>query len=156
MRREPVGGNPRLPPGGIPRPPPLIFAAGLLALLASPAAARSERSTYHGFEKVWPTAVRHLAVDEKFKILERDAETGYVTFEVTDHGKVYGGALEVVKVDDGGRPATRLVLHIADRPSWMEGAVLDRLLAKLHKEHGDPPPPPPEKKPPADKPKKKK
>jgi hypothetical protein len=74
---------------------------------------------------------------------------------MTEKGKTYSGALEVVKVQDDGRPAIRLVLHIAERPSWMEGAVLDRLLAKLYKEQGDPPPPP-EKKPPADKPKKKK
>jgi hypothetical protein len=134
----------------------VILAAGLIAALAAPAAARSERSTYHTFDKVWPTAVRHLAVDEGFKIVERDAETGYVTFEMTDKGKAYSGALEVVKTTDDGRPAIRLVLTIADRPSWMEGAVLDRMLAKLYKEQGDPPPPPPEKKPPADKPKKKK
>ena len=134
----------------------LILAAALLAALAAPAAARSERQTYHSFEKVWPTAVRHLAVDEGFKILERDAETGYVTFEMTDKGKTYSGALEVVKTSDDGRAAIRLVLTIAERPSWMEGAVLDRMLAKLYKEQGDPPPPPPEKKPPADKPKKKK
>lgn len=133
----------------------LIFAAAITAALASSAAAKTERSTYHRFEKVWSTAVRHLAVDEKFKILERDAETGYVTFEMTDHGKVYGGALEVVKFEDGERTATRLVLHIAERPTWMEGAVLDRLLAKLHKEHGDPPSPP-EKKPPAEEPPKRK
>jgi len=134
----------------------LILAACCTAALASSAAAKTERSTYHRFDKVWSTAIRHLAVDEKFKILERDAETGYVTFEMSDHGKVYLGALEVVKVDEGERPATRLVLQIADRPSWMEGAVLDRLLAKLHKEHGDPPAPPPEKKPPPDNAKKKK
>ncbi|HEY8141859.1 MAG TPA: hypothetical protein VIG06_04280 [Kofleriaceae bacterium] len=133
----------------------LILAAGCLAALAAPASARTERSTYHTFEKVWPTAVRHLAVDEGFKIVDRDADTGYVTFEMTEKGKTYSGALEVVKVQDDGRPAIRLVLHIAERPSWMEGAVLDRLLAKLYKEQGDPPPPP-EKKPPADKPKKKK
>lgn len=133
----------------------LLLAAGCLALLTASADARTERSTYHSFEKVWPTAVRHLAVDEGFKIVDRDADTGYVTFEMTEKGKTYSGALEVVKVQDDGRPAIRLVLHISDRPSWMEGAVLDRLLAKLYKEQGDPPPPP-EKKPPADKPKKKK
>ncbi len=132
-----------------------ILAAALLAALAAPAAARTERSTFHTFDKVWSTAVRHLAVDEQFKILERDAETGYVTFEMTDKGKVYQGALEVVRVEDeDGRPAVKLVLNIGDRPSWMEGAVLDRLLAKLYKEHGDPPSPP-EKKAPPEKPKKK-
>jgi len=135
----------------------LILAAGLLAALAAPAAGKSERSTFHTFERVWPTAVRHLAVDEGFKIVDRDADTGYVTFEMTEKGKTYSGALEVVKTTDDGRPAVRLVLHIADRPSWMETAVLDRMLAKLYKEQGDPPPPPPPaKKPPADKPTKKK
>lgn len=132
----------------------LILAAAFVTALAAPAAAGTERSTYHSFEKVWSTSVRHLAVDEGFKIVNRDAETGYVTFEMTDKGKAYNGALEVVKVEDDGRPAVKLVLSIADRPSWMEGAVLDRLLAKLYKEHGDPPAPP-EKKPPADKDKKK-
>ena len=131
----------------------LITTAGLLAALASPASARTERSTHHAFDKVWSTSVRHLAVDEGFKIVDRDAETGYVVFEVTDRGKVFAGALEVVKIEDDGRAAVRLVLHIADRPSYMEAAVLDRLLAKLRKEHGDPPPPP-EKKPAPDKKKK--
>jgi hypothetical protein len=134
----------------------LILAAGCLALLAAPAAASTERSTYYRFDQVWPTAVRHLAVDEGFAIVERDAETGYVVFEMSDRGKSYRGALEVVKSEEDGRPLIRLVLHIADRPSWMEVAVLDRLLAKLHREHGDPPPPPAEKKPAPDKGKKKK
>ena len=120
-----------------------------LALILFPAAAsgKSERSTYHGYDQVWPTAVRHLRVDEGFTIVDKDAETGYVVFEVTDRGKVFAGALEVVKVKDGDRPSVRLVLTIADRPDYMEAAVLDRLLAKLRKEHGDPPPPPEKKEP---------
>ena len=121
----------------------LIAAWALLVLLAAPAAASTERATRYRFDQVWSTSVRHLAVDEGYKIIERDAETGYVTFEMTDDGKTYRGALEVVKVAEEGRPGTRLVLHIADRPSWMEGAVLDRIVAKLYKEHGDPPAPPP-------------
>jgi hypothetical protein len=132
----------------------LRLAAVLTTLVAAPAAASTERSTFHTFEQVWATSVRHLAVDEGFKIVDRDAETGYVVFEMVDRGKTYRGALEVVKTREDNRPAIRLVLHIADRPSWMEGAILDRLMGKLHKEHGDPPPPPAEKKPPPDKPKK--
>ena len=134
----------------------LILAAGLVATLAAPAAASTERSTRYTFDQVWPTAVRHLAVDEGCKIVDRDADTGYVVFELSDRGKTYRGALEVVKTREDDRPAVKLVLQLADRPSWMEGAILDRLLAKLYKEHGDPPPPPAEKKPPPDKAKKKK
>jgi hypothetical protein len=134
----------------------LLLGAGLVAILAVPAAASTERSTFYTFDQVWPTAVRYLAVDEGCKIVDRDADTGYVVFELADRGKTYRGALEVVKTREDGRPAVRLVLQIADRPSWMEGAILDRLVAKLYKEHGDPPPPPAEKKPPPDKAKKKK
>ena len=78
----------------------VVLAACCTAALASSAAAKTERSTYHRFDKVWSTAIRHLAIGEKFKILERDAETGYVTFEMSDKDKVYQGALEVVKVDE--------------------------------------------------------
>ena len=51
------------------------------------------------------------------------------------------------------RPSVRLVLRIGERPAYMEAGVLDRLMTKLHDEHGDPPPPPPEKPPDKAKPK---
>jgi hypothetical protein len=124
-----------------------IAAAGLAGLVASAlatsAAAKTERTTTYSFEQVWPTAVRHLRVEEGFTIVEKDADVGYVMFEVREEGKVFSGALEVVKQkDSSGRPSVRLVLRIGERPAYMEAGVLDRLMTKLHDEHGDPPPPP--------------
>ena len=125
-----------------------------VALAAGVAEAKTERTIMYSFEQVWPTAVRHLRVEEGFTILEKDVDVGYVMFEVKEEGKVFSGALEVVRQKDStGRPSVRLVLRIGDRPAYMEAGVLDRMMAKLREEHGDPPPPPEQK--PADKPKKK-
>lgn len=136
----------------------LLLCPMVLCAVAGAASARTERGTAYTFEQVWPTAVRHLRVDEGFKIVDKDAETGYVVFELTDDGKVFAGALEVVQHVDGGRKVVKLVLTITDRPDYMEAQVLDRMLGKLRQEHGDPPrpsPQPPAKKKPApEKPKK--
>jgi hypothetical protein len=118
------------------------------------ASAKTERSASYSFEQVWPTAVRHLRVDEGFTIVEKDPDVGYVVFQVDEEGKSFSGTLEVVRQkDQAGRPAVRLVLNIGERPAYMEAGVLDRMLGKLRKEHGDPPDPPPEPKKPKPKPK---
>lgn len=136
----------------------LLLVAILLCAAASAVSARTERGTGYTFDQVWPTAVRHLRVDEGFKIVDKDAETGYVVFELRDDGKVFAGALEVVQHTEGGRKVVKLVMTITDRPDYMEAQVLDRMLAKLRQEHGDPPRPEPQppgkKKPAPEKPKK--
>ena len=130
----------------------VMFAA--LVAGAGAAAAKSERSASYPFEQAWPTAVRHLRVDEGFTIVEKDADVGYVVFEVKEDGKAFSGTLEVVRQkDQAGRPAVRLVLRIGDRPAYMEAGVLDRMLDKLRKEHGHPPAPPEQPRPPRKKPK---
>jgi hypothetical protein len=96
---------------------------------------------------VWSTAVRFLAVDAHAKITEKDADAGYVTFELRDEGRPYRGSLEVVAVrQDDGRSAVRFVLQIADRPTWMELAMLARLEDKLRAELGSPAPAAPPRK----------
>jgi len=137
------------------------IAATVLALvIAAPgvAAARSEREVDYQVAKVWPTAVRFLRVDEGLKIVEKDADSGYVMFELTEEGKTFNGALELVVADDDAGPRVRLVMQIEDRPSYVEAAMLERLEAKLRADLGSPPPrkppppPPDQKKPDAPKP----
>jgi hypothetical protein len=117
------------------------LAIALVGVVAGGAAAKTERTASYTFEQVWPTAVRHLVVDEGFTVVEKDPDVGYVLFQVRDDGKVFSGALEVMRQkESSGRSAVRLVLRIGDRPAYMEAGVLDRMLAKLREEHGDPPP----------------
>jgi hypothetical protein len=129
----------------------LVALAGL-AGLAGTAAARSEKTLAYPRDQAWPAAVRFLAVDERLKIVGKDAEAGYVLFELPDEGKVFRGALEVIATAEGGRPVVRFVLTIEDRPSWLELAMLRRLERKLRVELGSPAAPPSPKDPPKDPP----
>lgn len=118
--------------------------AGTVALTCATAAAAASRTVSHPYERVWPAAVRFLVVDEGLKVVDKDADTGYVVFELEDEGKTFRGALEVIRrTDRDRRPAVELVLRIDDRPSYMERILLDRLMRKLKRELGPEPAPPP-------------
>jgi hypothetical protein len=126
------------------------------AALAPQAWARSEKTLAYPRDQAWPAAVRFLAVDERLKLIEKDADAGYVLFELRDEGKLFRGSLEVVVVIVDGRTLVRFVLAIEDRPSWIEIAMLHRLERKLRVELGSPAPAPsrpPAKEPPKDAPK---
>src|SRR5215510_7212556 len=122
----------------------LAACAGVASITGptSPAWARSEKTLAYARDQVWPTAVRFLVVDEHVKITDKDPDAGYVMFELRDDGKIFRGALEVMTVTSGGRSQVRFVLQIADRPSWLELAMLARLEDKLRAELGSPQPPP--------------
>jgi hypothetical protein len=120
------------------------LSAALIATLAlsSVADARSEKTLSYQREQVWPTAVRFLVVDEHVKVIEKDADAGYVMFELKDDGKIFRGSLEVMTVERDKRKSVRFVLQIEDRPDWLEVAMLTRLERKLRSELGSPSPPP--------------
>jgi len=120
----------------------LSAALMLLALSVNAADARSEKTLAYPRDQVWPTAVRFLVVDERVKILEKDGDAGYVTFELKDDGKIFRGSLEVMTVVRDKRTSVRFVLQIEDRPDWIEVAMLTRLERKLRAELGTPAPPP--------------
>ena len=147
-----IGVTPRTP-GNLASAAPQRTIGGMRTLVASlvavaltalpPAAiARSEKTIAYTREQVWPTAVRFLVVDEHIKVTEKDADAGYVLFELRDEGKTYRGSLEVMAIVRDGRTSVRFVLQIEDRPDWIEVAMLTRLERKLRAELGTPAPPP--------------
>ena len=118
-------------------------AALVILLAAAPAAAKTTRDLSYSYDRVWPALVRFLRVDEKLKLTEKDAEAGYVLFELADSGKKFPGAAELSKTtDDFGRPSVRLSIKITDRPAYMEAGIADRFADKVHEELGDPATPP--------------
>ena len=132
--------------------------ASIVALgLPGAADARSEKTLAYQREDVWPTAVRFLVVDEHVKVIEKDADAGYVVFEIKDDGKMFRGSLEILTVERDKRKSVRFVLQIEDRPDWIEIAMLTRLERKLRAELGSPASPPakdpPKEPPPKDPPK---
>src|SRR5262245_30280840 len=129
----------------------LLLIIGFVAA-AQTAEARSEKAVGWDMKKVFPTAVRFLRIDEHAAIVEKDAEAGYVLFEITDEGKRFRGALELVRLESAGRESVRLVVTIEDRPEYVEVGMLDRLERKLRRAYGNPPAPQPApKEPPAKK-----
>jgi hypothetical protein len=114
----------------------------LALAVASPAWARSEKTLAYPRDQAWPAAVRFLRVDERLKIVEKDADAGYVLFELQDEGKTFRGSLEVITVQQDGQTQVKFVIQIEDRPSWLEIAMLKRLERKLKVELGSPAPAP--------------
>ena len=68
----------------------------LMLVLVSPAFARSEKTLAYPRESAWATAVRFLRVDEQLKVLEKDADAGYVLFELREDKKTFRGSLELI------------------------------------------------------------
>jgi hypothetical protein len=123
----------------------------LLALPAS-ASARSEgRPLSYARDHVWSTTVRFLVVDEKAKVIEKDADAGYVLFDLKEDGKSYRGSLEIITVHTNGQPNIKFAIHVHDRPLWREAGMVERLEKKLRTELGTPPAP--KKEPPKEEPK---
>src|SRR5687767_3700276 len=121
----------------------------VLCMLLAPALgeARTEgKPLAYAREAVWSTAVRFLAVDVGAKLLDRDADAGYVMFELKDDGKTYRGSLEVVAIVVDGNPSVKFVMTLVDRPPYMELAMLKRLEQKIRAELGSPNPPKPKPK----------
>ncbi len=114
----------------------------LLASMPSvPAAARSEgRTLTYQREHVWPTAVRFLVVDEKAKVIDKDADAGYVLFELKEDNKTFRGSLEIVTVLIDGQHNLKFSINLVDRPLWREAGMVERLEKKLRNELGTPPP----------------
>jgi hypothetical protein len=116
----------------------------LLALLLATgvAEARSEKTLAYPRDQAWPAAVRFIRVDAHLKIIEKDAEAGYVIFELKDEKKTFRGSLEVIDTIKDGHHQVRFVMQIEDRPQWLEIEMLNQLEQKLRAELGLPAPAP--------------
>ncbi len=117
----------------------LLIALALCATSA-PALARSQKTLAYPRPESFAAAVRFIRVDEGLKMIEKDADAGYVLFELHEEKKTFRGALEMIEVMQDGRHAMRFVMTIEDRPEWQEVQMLDRLEHKLRDELGAPVP----------------
>jgi hypothetical protein len=113
-----------------------------LVLTTSTAYARSEKTLAYAREPAWATAVRFIRVNAGLKVIEKDADAGYVIFEFKEEKKTFRGSLELIEVVRDGRKAVRFVMTIEDRPSWVEIGLLTKLEQKLRAELGSPAPDP--------------
>ena len=134
----------------------ILLAACLSSgLLTGIAEARSEKTLAYQRDPSFQAAVRFLRIDAGLKLVEKDADAGYVIFEYNEDKKTFRGSLEVIDVVKDGRKLTRFVVTIEDRPSYVEIEMLTKLERKLRAELGAPAPapsaPPKKDEPPSDK-----
>ena len=118
-----------------------LLAICLVAATAAPAAARTEKTLAYPRPEAWAAAVRFIRVDAHLKVTEKDAEAGYVLFELHEENKTFRGSLELVDVVEDGRHAIRFVIQLEDRPSYEEIELMMKLESKLRAEIGAPSPP---------------
>jgi hypothetical protein len=115
------------------------WAVVVTALVLTPtlAWARNEKLLGYSPEAVWNPLVRFVRVDENMKIIDKDAEAGYLIFELRQDKKVFRGTVEVIAASK--EYGARVILDITDRPSYVELAMLERLERKLIAELGPAP-----------------
>lgn len=111
-----------------------LVIAFVLAAAAASASAKSEKTAPYDPHAAFPVAVRFLRVDLGVKIVEKDADTGYVIFELDEEKRTFRGALELVATESDGRASVRLILSLDDRPDYEEQMMLDKLEQKLKAE----------------------
>ncbi|RMG95537.1 MAG: hypothetical protein D6705_13305 [Deltaproteobacteria bacterium] len=161
-----MGASPRISasaPARFVRRRRILAAAGLLAAglcvasltdvpAAAVAAVSQTRTLSYPPDQVFPTAIRYLRVDRGYRVVESDAEAGFILFRFPVGADRTGdGSLEAYGVlDAAGRPSTRVKISTGAGPVHLPYTLLDGLAAKIRAERGQPPPPPstPPKQPP--------
>ena len=119
-----------------------------LAILWEPttAHARAQSDLPYALGEAFSTALRFVRVDRGCKIVDKDADAAFVSFECPgDDGKVKRGSLELIKVATG----VRTQVTLGDDTHGMELRWLELFERKLRDERGTPTPPPPPAAPPA-------
>ena len=113
----------------------LLAMAGTL-FVASVSQASIARELTWSEITVWRCAVRFIRVDNGFKILEKDKETGYLLFEFTDAGQTSNGSLEVLRVVKNNHEYVRVQMNLHGQPKYIESLLFNKLERKLKSEYG--------------------
>lgn len=116
----------------------LGLALAVALLWTGQAEARREQTYAYPFSRVWNAAVRMLRVDFDSPITEKDKDSGYFLFDYPDSGKQHPGSVEVIRVQDNGVEAVRVVMQLPAMPTYVEQMMLDHLARKLGQEYGPP------------------
>ncbi len=126
----------------------LALLVGLVLCWNVPAQARAKSDLPYSLAEAFSTALRFVRIDRGCKVVDKDADAAFVTFECSDDGKIKRGSLELFKVAAG----VRMEVTLGDDTHGMELRWLELYERKLRDERGTPTPPPPPAAAPAPKP----
>lgn len=109
----------------------------VLQLAGGEALAATSRTVSYKAEAVFPAAMRYLRVDRDFPVSESDRDNGYIVFGYLGPGdKRSRGTIEVVERSTDKATATLVTVSVAGAPAFVEGELLDGIVAKLRAERG--------------------
>jgi hypothetical protein len=108
---------------------PLLFVPSL-------AHARAASELPYSVADAFSTAVRFVRVDRGCKLVDKDADAAFVTFECKDEDKTKRGSLELWRSSGG----VRVQVTLGDDPHYVELRWLELFERKLKDERGTPPP----------------
>jgi hypothetical protein len=114
-------------------------AAGLI-FSGHEATAKASYESAYGYDRTWNAAFRMVRVDLGFKVVEKDATTGYLLFEYKSPesgAKPSSGSIELIRGADDG-PVT-VVVQLPQMPNHHEQVLINGLARKLRQEYGEPP-----------------
>lgn len=104
------------------------------------ATAKASYESAYGYDRTWNAAFRMIRVDLGFKVVEKDANTGYLLFEYKSPesgAKATSGSIELIRGAEDG-PVT-VVVQLPQMPHHHEQVLINNLARKLRQEYGDPP-----------------
>lgn len=122
----------------------------LLLLMTGPALAKAAKDVPYSVGESFSAALRFVRIDRGCKVIDKDPEAAFITWECKNDDKVLRGSLEIFRAAEkqSGRETVRLQVTLGDEPHYVELRFLELLERKLRDERGTPPQPsPPAKKP---------
>jgi hypothetical protein len=111
-----------------------LILVGLALTWSVSAHARAQSELPYSVAEAFSTALRFVRVDRGCKIVDKDADAAFVTFECSDDGKVKRGALELFKVPAG----VHMQVTLGDDTHGTELRWLELFERKLRDERGTP------------------
>jgi hypothetical protein len=120
----------------------LALALAFVLAFSSAAFARASSDVPYSVADAYSTALRFVRVDKGCKLVDKDPDAAFVTFECKDDDKTKRGSVEIFRQ---GRDGARVQIALGDDPHYVELRWLELLERKLKEERGTPPPiaPPP-------------
>ena len=118
-------------------------------LAARAASLSHDRTLSYPLEQVWPTTLRYLKVDRGYTLVDRDAEAGFILFDIpvrrpgaTEEQVAHGSIEMFATTDMAGRAAVKVAVKTDSGPSHLPHAIAEGLATKLRTERGAPVAPP--------------
>jgi hypothetical protein len=114
----------------------LVASIVALQAVVNVAEARVEKTIHYTKDQSYNAALRFLRVDQRYIVVEKDLDSGYLLFEYPSEGskEATNGSIEVIERGE----EISLIIQLPQMPHQHERMLADALLKKLRADYGEP------------------